>query len=299
MSERLKIGIAFFIISTVWGSTWLAIKVGIEVMPPVFSAGVRFVIASAILYVLIRVRRLSMPFDTNAWKLYSSLGLLTFLFPFALVYWGQQFIPTGLSSILFGVFPFWVAIFSHLMLKDGRIDLPKLLSLVIGFTGLVVIFWIDVSLSDPWTLIGMSTIVLSTIMQAYSLILVKRYGQPVSPLVMNFVGMVIGALGLLALSLVFEQGKPVVWSENAILSLLYLSIVGSVLTFVSYYWLLKRVDAVYLSLTSFINPIVAVALGAAVLGERLAPGVFVGAGLVFLGILVANGKALHTKFRPA
>jgi len=117
----------------------------------------------------------------------------------------------------------------------------------------------------------------------------------VSPTAMNFIGMAMGGTLLLLLSVALESGKPATWSVSGIASLLYLSLVGSVLTFVTYYWLLKRIEAVYLSLSSFINPLVAVAVGAAVLGERLPPSVFTGAALVLLGMLIANGKALYAK----
>jgi drug/metabolite transporter (DMT)-like permease len=93
-----------------------------------------------------------------------------------------------------------------------------------------------------------------------------------------------------------EQWGNVVWNGAAIGSILYLSLAGSVTTFVAYFWLLKRIQAVYLSLTTFINPIVAVLLGWAVLGEALGTSVAAGAALVLLGILVANGKALYERF---
>jgi drug/metabolite transporter (DMT)-like permease len=295
----LKIACALLLVSFAWGSQWLAIRIGLLDMPPLFSAGVRFVIACIILFFLIRVRRLPIPLDANAWKSYWAMGILTFVLPFALIYWGQQFVPTGVSSILFGVFPLWVAIFAHFMLKNERITLAKLLSIVIGFAGLFVIFWSDVSLGDSRTLIGMVTILASIIMQAYSLILVKRYGQPIQPEVLNFVGMVIGMVGVLGTSAVLEWGRPLVWSLDAILSLLYLAVVASVVAYVAYYWLLKRIEAVYLSLTSFISPVVAVVLGAVFLGEHLSQGVYIGAALVFVGILVANWKALYARFRSA
>jgi drug/metabolite transporter (DMT)-like permease len=162
-----------------------------------------------------------------------------------------------------------------------------------------VIFGGDALVSDPSVLIGMSAIVVSTILQAYVLILIKRDAEGINTVSMNFAGMVIGMVLLLGLSLAVETEQAVEWTPLAIGSVLYLSVIGSVVTFVSYYWLLRRVDAVYLSLTSFINPIIAVLLGAAVLGERLEPAVYGGSVLVLLGILVANAKALYAHLRPA
>jgi len=109
--------------------------------------------------------------------------------------------------------------------------------------------------------------------------------------------MVMASISLLLLGVLIEPFSAIVWSGEAIGSILYLAIIGSVLTFVSYYWLLKRIDAVYLSLTSFINPIVAVMLGALILDERLASTVLAGATLVLTGILISNGKMLYGKIR--
>jgi drug/metabolite transporter (DMT)-like permease len=105
---------------------------------------------------------------------------------------------------------------------------------------------------------------------------------------------VAGGILFLAGSL-FESLSSVTWDAAAIGSILYLSVVGSVIAFVTYHWLLKRVEAVYLSLVSFINPIIAVILGAMVLDETLAASVFVGAALVLVGILIANGRQLYAK----
>ena len=100
---------------------------------------------------------------------------------------------------------------------------------------------------------------------------------------------------LFAVGCMFESFSSVIWDAAAVGSILYLSVVGSVIAFVTYHWLLKRVEAVYLSLVSFINPIIAVILGAIVLDETLAAGVYIGASLVLVGIVIANGRQLYGK----
>jgi len=298
-SERFRIWLAFFIVCGVWGSTWLAIKIGLQTVPPFLAAGLRFAVASGVLLLIVRFRRLPIPLTRDAQKVYLTLGVISFSIPFALVYWGQQFIPSGLSSVLFAAYPFWVAIFSHLFLKDEPLDLFKSLGIVLGFLGLLVIFSSDLHWSDPMALLGMCAVLVSTVLQGFSLIMIKKYGQLVSPFVMTFVGISIGAVVLVAMGFLFEEVASVVWNSVAVGSIIYLAVVGSVLTFVSYYWLLKRIEAVYLSLTSLVNPIVAVLLGALVLGETLEPATFAGAALVLLGILVANGKYFYEKIRMA
>lgn len=296
-SERIRIWIGFAIVSTVWGSTWLAIKIGSDRIPPFLAASLRFAVASLILYVILRIRKIAIPVTPEAKKLYLILIFLSYSIPFALVYWGQQYIPSALGSILFAAYPFSVAIFSHLILHNERLTTFKVSGIAIGFIGLVIIFAGDVHWSEVTGILGMSAILASTIMQALAIVLIKKYGQPISPIVMNLVGMFFGGLVLFVLSVATESMQSIVWDEAAIGSVLYLATAGSVIAFVTYHWLLKRTEAVYLSLVSFINPIVAVILGAVVLEETLAPAVFVGTMFVFVGIVVANGRYFLAKFR--
>jgi putative membrane protein PagO len=298
-SERVRIWIAFFVVCTVWGSTWLAIKIGLETVPPLLAAGIRFVIASSLLAVIVKVRGIPVPRDPDAIRVYLTLGILSFFLPFGLVYWGQQYIPSGLSSILFAAYPAWVALFSHFALSAERMDVFKASGVALGALGLAVIFSRDVHWFGTEGLLGMSAVMISTVLQAGSLVIIKKYGQPVSPFSMNLVGMSLGAALLLVSSLAFENPASAVFTLPAVASILYLAIIGSVLTFGSYFWLLKRTEAVYLSLTSFVNPIIAVVLGAIILGEKLAPPVLLGATLVLLGILAANGRYFLKRARHA
>jgi drug/metabolite transporter (DMT)-like permease len=293
--ERVRIWAAFVVVCTVWGSTWMAIKIGLETIPPFFGAGIRFVIAAVLLFLIIRVRGIHLPFDRNAWRVYVALGIPGYAIPFALVYWGQQYIPSALSSILFAAFPFWVAIFSHVFLADAKLDFYKIGGIVVGFAGLLIIFARDVHWTGTDGLWGMCAVLLSTALGGFSLVVVKKYGMSISPFSLNFVAMGMTAIILLGLSFPIEQTADVAWNTSAVVSVLYLAVISSVLTFVIYFWLLKKVEAVYLSLTTFVSPIIAILLGAMFMGEKLAPTVYVGAGLVLSGILFANGGYIYAK----
>ncbi len=296
-SKKLAVPLGFAVVSTVWGSTWLGIKLSLEYLPPFLSAGVRFVVASILLYGIMRIRGLRITFSRDALLTYAAIGVLSFSLPFALVYWGEQFIPSSLGSILFGGFPFTVGLCMHFFSDDERLDAYKIAGIIIGFIGIVIIFAPGLSWTGTEGMLGMAAVIVSMVLQAYSLVPIKKHGTHVSPVVMNFVGMSMCAVFLLLLSLVFERDSQSVWNATAIGSVLYLAVIGSVVAFVTYYWLLKRLEAVYLSLSSFINPIIAVVLGAIVLGEHLASTVAVGAAFVLAGILATNGKAILLKIR--
>jgi drug/metabolite transporter (DMT)-like permease len=258
--------------------------------------GIRFALAATVFAVIVRVRRVEIPRTREAHIIYAALGLFTFTFPFALVYWAQQYIPSALSSIMFAGFPFLVALFSHLLLPGERLTGYKVAGILLGFSGLLLIFAGDVALVHENAVPALVGLLGSMVMQAFSTVLVRKYGQPVSPFAMNLVGMSTGAILLLPAGLLFEDAG-IVWDAAAVGSILYLAIFGSVVAFATYHWLIKRIEVVYLSLTSFVNPIIAVVLGALILGERLSPGVLGGAGLVLSGILVANGAAVRAWWR--
>lgn len=294
-SESALIKLGFVLLCLIWGSTWLAIKIGLESVPPFYGVFFRFLLAALILVGIMKVRGMVIPRDKESWKLFAVLGLFSLGLPFGIIYWSGQFLPTGLMSILFAVFPFMVAIFSHMFLPEEPLNRYKVIGIVLGFSGIVVIFSRSFSLeglvSDSGVL-GMIGVLLATVLQAASVIVVKKKAHAISPIVLNFGGMVLGTIPVFAMALAFERFSDVRFDANAIGSIVYLSTFGSVVTFAVYYWLLKRLQVVYLSFLSFITPFVAVVLGAVVLGETLEPNTFFGAGFVLTGILVANGKGI-------
>ena len=281
----------FIAITLVWGSTWLAIKIGLESITPVFGVALRFTLASAVLYAILRARGGRIPFNRETMPVFLLLGFSSFSLPFVLVYWGEQYTGSGLASILFGTYPFVVAVFSHLTLPGERLNSFKIAGTLLGFAGIVVIFWSDLSAGTA-AFPGMAAIVLSTVLQGFSLVTVKRIARHIPPVEMTLGGMIVSVAVLWVMAFAFEDPGAQRFDAAGIGSILYLGTFGSVLTFVMYYWLLKRVEALFLSLTSFLTPILAVVLGAIFLDETLHGRVYAGGAMVLLGIAVANGRDL-------
>ncbi|HZY10462.1 MAG TPA: DMT family transporter [Bacteroidota bacterium] len=290
-SDKILIILGFIVISVIWGSTWLAIKIGLESIPPLYGVAIRFSLAVLILSLIMFLRKEKLLLDRNSIIVYITLGISSFSIPFALVYWSEQYISSGLASILFAVYPLVVAVLSHIFLSNEPLNPFKITGILIGFIGVLIIFWKDIHIGDVNTL-AMGAIILSTVLQGISLVIVKRRGMAMNPISMNCGGMIIGIVVMYSLALMFEDYSKLHFDEKGLGSILYLGTFGTVVTFVTYYWLLKRVEAVYLSLTSLITPIVAVFLGTIILYEDLSPQVFLGAALVLLGLLITNGRDL-------
>ncbi len=295
-SEKFLFIAGYSLVSLIWGSTWLAIKIGLESIPPFFGVAFRFSIALAILTTILLLQKQRLPLARNDIVLYIQLGVCSYSIPFALVYWGEQYIPSSLASILFAFYPFVVVIFSHFMLHDEQINIFKILGIISGFIGLFLIFGTDFDL-DNANSHGMLAIIGSVILQGISLVLVKRQGKHIPPVAMNVGGMIVGLPIMFGIAFFVESFSVVRFDAKGILSILYLGTFGTVVTFVIYYWLLKRMQALFLSFISFITPILAVLFGKFLLDETLSPHIFSGAGLVLGGLILANGRDLLMFFK--
>ncbi|MFA6456963.1 MAG: EamA family transporter [Bacteroidota bacterium] len=298
MSDRVKIIFAYTAICTIWGSTWLVIKLGLETMTPLLSAGLRFALAGVILFAIIRLRKIPIPWNADTRWFFILAAMTSFSFPFGLVYWGEQQISSGMTSILFATFPLWVALISSIMISSERITGQKIFGIVMGFAGVVTIFSNDVHFDgNSTTLLGMGAVIMSAAIQAFSAVLIKKFGHDISPFVVSFVPMSISAVILLTGSLSLEDYSAVQFTPMAIFSIFFLAVFGTIITFVSYFWLLKRVQVVLLSLTSFVTPLIAVMLGVFILNERVSPQLLGGATLVFTGIAAANLNEIRSFLR--
>lgn len=284
MTDKFKIILVYGVICLIWGSTWLAIRIGLESFTPLFSAGIRFIIAAFAILLITKFSNLHFQFDRIAVTLYLAMGFFSFVIPFGLVYWAEQFVPSGLAAVLFAVYPFFVAIFTFYLIKAERIGFLNTIGMIISFIGIIVIFSNDFSSNLSENLIGMIAIVISAILQAVIAVVIKKYGSTLHPLSMNFFPMLIGGVSLVFIGLWFEDVHNITITMPAVLSIMYLALFGSVVTFTSYYWLMKKINIVLLSLISFITPVIAIIIGWIFYGESLQPQHIAGAVLVLAGI---------------
>jgi len=288
MPEALKIFMGYVLICLLWGSTWLVIKLGLESLTPFVSAGLRFLLAAVLFYIIIKVRNIKVQTDKTAVRLYVIMGFFSFVIPFGLVYWAQGFIPSGLASILFAVYPFFVIIFTKLLFKEEAISLYKIIGAIMGFLGIVVIFSKNIQFDFGKGILGYLAVISSGTMQAVVAVIIKRFGKKLNPVSMNLFPVFIAGTVLTGLGFLVEDTTKLKFDANAFFSVGYLALFGTIATFSTYYWLMKRISVVLLSVSAFITPIVSVILAWVILDEKLSPRELLGSGLVLIGILAAN-----------
>lgn len=281
----MKARIVWLVLCGIWGSTWLFIKLGLEDLPPLTFAGIRFVISCAIILSIIRIRGLRLPRARADWILLAATGILSFGLNYGLVFWGEQHISSGLAALLQATLPAFGLVFAHFHLPGERLSWTKIGGVVLGVCGVAVVFSNQLAVAGRQALAGCIALILSAVCAAYSNVLVKAYGKKLNPAIMAAGQMFFGLLLLFAVGLPLE-GNPLRfhWTAIAVIALLYLAVVGSVIAFLLYYWLLQNMDVTKSMLIALVTPVVAVILGMIVLNEQFGWRTLAGGAMIMMGI---------------
>jgi drug/metabolite transporter (DMT)-like permease len=292
-------GLVFGALCIIWGSTWLGIKIGLEFLPSFLFAGLRFATATAALILLAKILHARVPRDRASWVLMLFLGIFQITLPYGLVFWGEEYVSSGLSAVLFATLPFFVAIFAHVFTEEKLTGI-KVGGILLSFCGLIAIFWKDLTafqnLAAQYSVLGSLAIVGSAASGGLANVVAKKHAEGVDPVANVLVQHSIGATALLSLGLVTESTASLSFTPAAIVAVLYLGVVGSAFGFIGLYWLLKRTSATNTSMITFLNPIVALLLGWVVLQEIPEPNVGIGAALILAGVyMTLRPTARHTK----
>ncbi|HLA09705.1 MAG TPA: EamA family transporter [Pyrinomonadaceae bacterium] len=271
----------------IWGSTWLFIKLGLADLPPLTFAGIRFVIAVSILFTIIAILRIPLPRSRRDWVLLAVTGVLAFSLNYGLLFWGEQFISSGLAALLQATIPAFGLVIAHFYLPGERMTPARIIGVILGVLGVALVFSNQLGMGGPQALAGSIALVLSSVCVAYANVLVKARAIKLHPAILSAGQMFFGLFPLLLIGIPLE-GNPVNfrWTRMAVASLFYLAIVGSVVAFLLYYWLMQNMDVTKTMLIALVTPIVAVVLGMVVLNEQLSWRTFAG------GLLIMSGIAL-------
>lgn len=291
-SSRLPWAV-FTACSIIWGSTWLAIKAGLETIPPFTFVGIRYIIATMALAAIVKLFHARFPRDRLSWGIMLFLGIFQMSLPYGLVFWGEQYISSGLASILFATNPFFVVVFANFIVRNEKMTPFKILGVISSFLGMIIIFLPDItglqSLAVQTSLFGGLALVASAALSGLSSVIVKRFASRIQPATNVFVQSSIAAIALSCIGLATETNVPKSFTLTATAAVIYLAVFGSAIAFVGQYWLLTRTTATNVSMMAFITPIIAIVLGWAILQE--VPSVYSSAG----GALILVGVYLTAK----
>jgi drug/metabolite transporter (DMT)-like permease len=287
--SRWKVLLAFAIIYFVWGSTYLAIRIGVAEVPPFLLAGMRFFIAGAVLYGWMRMKGTPSP-TLREWRSASLLAILIFVIDYGLVFWSERRVPSGITAVMMATIPAFTAISEILIMKTQRLTLRLAAALLLGLGGVAVLVGRTASFGDaPVDPIGALALIVGAISWSAAAPLTRKLPLPAEKAMSSAAQMFAGGvlLGLTAMFLGEFRGFHVqAVSAKAWLALAYLIVAGSIAAFTAYVWLLHHELPTKVGTYAYVNPVVAVIVGYFFAGEPFGLRTLLGTLLVLISVVV-------------
>ena len=281
--------LAFAIIYFVWGSTFLAIRVGVREVPPLVLAAMRFSVAGLVLFGWVLACGERSP-SAREWRSASILGMVIFLFDYGLLFWAEQRVPSGIAAVMLATIPVFMALSEIIFLRTQRLTVRLSLALLIGIGGVGVLMSRALNLGGaPIDKLGAVALIFASISWSIASVLARKLPLRSSKVMSSgaqmltggiFLAIVAGALGE------FRNFDPWAVSRGAWLALLYLIVAGSIIGFTAYVWLIHHESPTKVGTYAYVNPIVAVLVGYFLGGEALTARTILGTFLVLISVIV-------------
>jgi drug/metabolite transporter (DMT)-like permease len=281
---------AFAIVYIVWGSTYLAMRVAVETLPPFLMAGGRFLVAGGVLFALLRLRGAPRPTPAH-WRSAATSGFLLLVTGNGLVAWAEQTVPSGLAALLAGLVPVWFALVDWLRPGGSRPQVRTLVGIMVGFAGIALLVSPrGASPPDaPLNVWGVLALLAAGVSWAGGSLYSKHHSKVESPWLNASLQMLSGGAALILLALLTGEFHQVTWSRisaQSISALLYLIVFGSWVGFSAYVWLLKVSKPSHVATYAYVNPVIALFLGSLLLGEPLTARVLLAAAVILAGVII-------------
>ena len=287
--EPWKTILAFATIYIVWGSTFLAIRVGVREVPPFLLAAMRFLVAGLVLYGWTMATRERSP-SARQWVSAITLAVLIFVLDYGLLFWAEQRVPSGIAAVMMATIPVFMTLSEILLLRTQRLTLRLGLALLIGLAGVAVLVSHSLDLGGaPIDRAGAAALIIAAISWSVSSSLTRKLPLPSSKVLSSGTQMLSGGM-LLALTAgalgEFGRFQPLSVSLTAWLSLAYLIVAGSIVAFTAYVWLIHHESPTKVGTYAYVNPVVAVLVGHFLGGESIDLRTILGTLLVLTGVVV-------------
>jgi drug/metabolite transporter (DMT)-like permease len=284
-----KVLLAFAIIYLVWGSTFLAIRVGVREVPPFLLAGMRFLVAGLVLYGWMRAKGTRSP-TLREWGAASLLAVLIFVLDYGLLFWVEKRVPSGIAAVMMATIPVFMAISEILVLRTQRLTARLASALLVGIGGVAVLVSRSAAFGEaPIDTAGACVLIVSSISWSVASALTRKLPLPAAKAMSSGAQMLAGGIFLTltaALLGEFRGFHVTAVSRAAWLALAYLIVAGSIVAFTAYVWLIHHESPTKVGTYAYVNPVVAVLLGYLLGGEAIGPRTILGTALVLVSVVV-------------
>ena len=287
---------AWAAVCVIWGTTYLAIKIALETVPPFLMGGLRYLTAGLALALILSSRGRALPPKRLWWPL-AVIGFFMFGFGNGGVVWGSQYLPSGLTAVLIATSPFWMVSIHAMVTPGQQFHLREWAGLVIGFSGILLLVWPDITAGGDvgrGFLWGVAAVQLACAGWAVGSAYARRDITARDVLGGAALQMIFGGLVMLAVGTALGEWPRLSFNGRTFAAVAYLTVAGSMVAFAAYSYALSHLDVAIVSLYTYINPIIAMALGALVLGEVVTVRMAIAAAIIVAGVVVAKGGGDRT-----
>lgn len=289
---KTKIWLALLAIYLIWGSTYLAIRFTVETIPPFLTAGLRFISAGTLMYIWQRLTGNPAP-TRRQWRDTAIIGLLLLLGGNGLVSWAEQYVPSGIAALLIGTVPMWMVLIESLRPRGVRPRIQAIAGLLIGFGGITLLVGpgelsSEINRLHPF---GISALFTAALLWSLGSVFSKSADLPSSSLLTTAMEMLAGSVGLLLVSTLRGEWQTInltTITHRSLYGLLYLSVFGSLIGFVSYAWLLRHAPISLVSTYAYVNPVIAVLLGSWIAAEAISSQILIAAAIIVCAVILIN-----------
>jgi drug/metabolite transporter (DMT)-like permease len=284
-----KVLLAFAIIYFVWGSTFLAIRVGVREVPPFLLAGMRFLVAGIVLYGWMRARGTPSP-SAREWGAASFLAVLIFVLDYGLLFWAERRVPSGIAAVMMATIPVFMALAEIVFLRTQRLTLRLGVALLVGIGGVAILVGRSMSMGEaPIDTAGACALIVAAISWSVAATLSRKMPLPAAKAMSSGAQMLAGGVLLTLTAALLGEFRGVhaqAVSRGAWLALAYLIVAGSIVGFTAYVWLIHHESPTKVGTYAYVNPVVAVLVGYFLGGEAIGPRTIVGTLLVLVSVVV-------------
>jgi len=281
--------LAFSIVYFVWGSTFLAIRVGVREVPPFLLAAMRFLIAGAVLFAWMLARRTPLP-GRREWGSALFLGLLIFVCDYGLLFWAEQRVPSGIAAVMLATIPVFMGLFEIAILRTQQLTFRLGLGLLVGIGGVAILMSRSMAFGEvPIDGAGAVALLVAAVNWSIASILTRKLPLPASKPMSSATQMLCGGVLLLVAAVIlgeFHGFRFASVSRGAWFALTYLIVAGSIVAFTAYVWLIHHHSPTKVGTYAYVNPIVAVVTGYFLGGEAVGPRTIFGTVLVLVSVVV-------------
>lgn len=294
--DNIKAYLAWIAICIIWGTTYLAIRIGVEDLPPLLFAGLRWLIAGPILFTVLRLKKYELPDKKDLISL-AIIGIALLGVGNGLVVFAEQWVPSGLTALLFTTVPFWMVGMEAVSQREYSINSKVIIGLILGFIGVGLIFGSDLDkLFDPSYLGGIIGLMIAEIGWSAGTVYSKYKKVTSHPLMSASIQMTIAGVLMTIIGLIIGEGSDFYFTNESFGAFIYLVIIGSLIGYASYIYAIAHLPVSLVSTYAYVNPIIALVLGWLILDEEFTFIIIIAAVIILFGVgIVKKGSESNLK----